>query len=61
VNLPNSVSGDQKFSGVVCVLGYTNILNNFAATAEVVVAEGWYFEATMQIKIRGNFLHLPCL
>ena len=43
------------------MLGYTDVLNNFAATAEVVVAEGWSFEATMQIKMCGNFLHLPCL
>ena len=42
------------------MLGYTNILNKFAATAEVVVAEGWSFEATMQIKMCGNVLNLPC-
>lgn len=43
------------------MLDYTNVLNNFAVTAEVVVAEGWSFEATMQIKMCGNFLHLLCL
>jgi len=58
-NLPNSVLVETRHSEVVMCVVLHKFFKQLCSHSRFVVAERWSFEATMQIKICGNFLHLP--